>query len=543
MKRSLIKTLAFKIFLVVLAGMVALVAGMLALTYTSVGRGFLDYIHAIELERTTEIVQVLQDIRARDGDWRAVPTDSESFRRWLLPRLSAPGGFVGLDSLGPLPATAPGEAWASFPPPPGAPPRNRGFPPPPLAQGNFSPPIGGPPPLPEGQRGGPRPPDRLGLLGRIALLNADGELIAGPAEATLKDARRPITVDTTVVGWLAVTRSNAGEDDLARRFLHGQRNNMLLISALSVVLSVLLAWRLAANVRRPVGALVAAMGRLADGNYGTRIPEARGDELGDLARTLNHLGGALERYEGMRRQWVADTSHELRTPITILRARIEAMQDGIHAVEPHRLGELHRQVMNLSALVDDLYTLARADLGRLEVARLPVEPLSVLDDVLEAFQPRLSAANLALEIKHGESEPASSPASLTAPSATSNWITLGDERRLSQLFSNLIENSLRYTDAGGRIRVVCTIERSALRLAFHDTLPGVPDTDLAHLFDRFYRVEGSRNRALGGSGLGLALCRTIVQAHDGTIIARPSELGGLCVEVRLPLRQPGAETR
>lgn len=521
MQRSPIKTLAFKIFLAVLAAMVALVAGMLALTYTSLGRGFQDYIRAMELERAEPLVEILRDAYVRDGDWEAIPKDAESFRRWLHRQLTATDGFR------PPQGWLPGDAPGRFPPPPRGAPPPEGLPPPARAQGEPPGPERSSPRFP---RGAP-PPDRLGLTGRIALLDIAGDPIAGPHAAEGNPMRRPIAIDGTVVGWVALTPGPVGENDLAGRFLRDQRRNMLLISGLSVALSGLLAGLLAAHVRRPVKALVASMRRLAAGHYDTRTPEDRGDELGDLARTLNQLGNALERYEGMRRQWVADTSHELRTPITVLRARIEAMQDGVHAVEPNRLGGLHRQVMNLSALVDDLYTLARADLGRLEVEQLPVEPLSVLEEVLEAFRPRLSAANLALEI---DCPPASSTAS--------PWIAIGDERRLSQLFNNLLENSLRYCDPGGRIRVVCTLDAGTLNLAFHDTPPGVPPAELARLFDRFYRVESSRNRASGGSGLGLALCRTIVLAHGGTIAARPSPLGGLCIEIRLPPLDQG-ETR
>lgn len=275
------------------------------------------------------------------------------------------------------------------------------------------------------------------------------------------------------------------------------------------------------DLRSGVRALSEAFRRLAAGAHDARLPEGGGGELGELARSFNLMAEAMQAAERSRRQWVTDTSHELRTPIAVLRAQIEALQDGIHQPDARTLGVLHTEVMGLSKIVEDLYSLARSDFGTFAVQSIPVEPLAVFDEVLGTFTTRLIWAGLGVEITGRPAEP---------------WLTLGDPLRLRQLFTNLLENSARYTDAGGGLRLVCQAEAGFLRLELHDSAPGVPPEDLPLLFERFYRVEGSRNRELGGSGLGLAICRTVVEAHGGTIAASVSPMGGLCVAIVFPKR-------
>ncbi len=227
-----------------------------------------------------------------------------------------------------------------------------------------------------------------------------------------------------------------------------------------------------------------------------------------------------ERMECSLRQWMADTSHELRTPLTVLRAQVEAVQDGIHAADAKSLGVLHREAMTLTRLVDDLHTLARSDIGQLECRRDPVDLLDLLDDIASAFRGRYAAAGLGLE---WQKNPPDIPA-----------LVSGDASRLQQVLSNLFENTLRYTDPGGRLRVHAVAGVGTITLQFDDTAPAVPPAALPRLFDRFFRVDPSRSRERGGTGVGLAICRSIVAAHDGQITAEPSPLGGLRISIVLP---------
>ena len=200
---------------------------------------------------------------------------------------------------------------------------------------------------------------------------------------------------------------------------------------------------------------------------------------------------------------MADISHELRTPLAVLRAELEAIQDGIRPMTPAALEPLQGEVQQLGKLIDDLHELSVTQNGALSYRFAVLDLDGVLQAALAAVRGRFADAGLALE---------------TAPAGAVLLIE-GDERRLQQLFANLLENALRYTDAGGR--VAARIQPHADRVDIHieDSAPGVDAAHRERLFERFYRVEGSRNRASGGSGLGLAICRNIVEAHGGTIQA------------------------
>ena len=267
------------------------------------------------------------------------------------------------------------------------------------------------------------------------------------------------------------------------------------------------------------------------------VPVVRDDEVGELARGFNFLLERLrettaqkeaqerlrlaekEQMERSLRQWMADSSHELRTPIGVLRAQVEAMQDGVRPVDATALGVLHREVMGLSRLVDDLHTLACSDVGQLHTRADAIAPLALLDDTVASFHESFAAAGLVI---HWAERPESEP------------VIRGDWGRLRQVFGNLLENSLRYTDAGGALTIAARLLGDQLLLRFDDTAPGVPPESLEFLFERFYRVDSSRSRNLGGSGIGLAVCRSIVEAHGGSIAASPSPLGGLRLSLRLP---------
>ena len=227
-----------------------------------------------------------------------------------------------------------------------------------------------------------------------------------------------------------------------------------------------------------------------------------------------------ERMEHSLRQWMSDTSHELRTPIAVLRAQIEALQDGIVPVDAQRLDLLHREVMGLSRLVDDLNTLARSDAGNLDYSPVPLWPLNQLGELIQTFLVPFERAGLEIDWTQAEDG---------GPQI------LGDPAHLRQIFSNLLQNTLRYTDSGGLLKITWTSESGRLWLYFDDTAPAVPADALPRLFERFFRVEVSRSRERGGTGIGLAVTRGLVEAHGGTVEAEASPLGGLRVALALPL--------
>lgn len=291
-------------------------------------------------------------------------------------------------------------------------------------------------------------------------------------------------------------------------------------SALWLLLPVgtgaLLAW----HVRGPIRSLVSGTRQLARGEFATRLPVQSSDEFGELAVSFNQLATALQRTEESRKQWVADVSHELRTPLAVLRAELEAIQDGVRQPDATTIHLLHDQVMALSKLTDDLFQLARADVGQLNYKMAELDIWKLLTEATERFRSRYTKAGLELSLVRDSSRLRSSV-----------W---GDADRLKQMLANFLENSLRYTSAPGKVEIRCQSVGPQWLISVDDTAPGVPEEKLPQLFERFFRVETSRSKQLGGAGLGLSLCRSIAEAHSGELRAGPSRLGGLRIELRLP---------
>ena len=433
------------------------------------------YLRAAENSYALPVARFLGEGYQRSGDWSFVPVTPPQFHDWLNVNVVPAGG------------------------PPGA-----------------------PPPGQPGFGGRQRNQTPYNLDRRIVLLDAHERLVVGPPGSELGHGRWPIYLPISggpVVGYVSFADADLAPQQVASQLVEGRRRLLGIAFLLALPGALLAGWLAARHILRPVEALRLAATGLAGGDKSATLPETRRDELSSLAKSFNLLAGAMRRNDHERRQFVADSSHELRTPIAVLRAQIEALQDGIHQADSGTLSVLHHDVMALSRLVDDLYALARADVGALKTESAPIDVVAIIEDVVESFAPRLAAAILSIEIFGKPETP---------------WISQGDQRRLRQLFINLIENSTRYTDIGGRIEIRVIPKPNTIVIRVEDSAPGVPEEELDKLFDRFYRVESSRNRDQGGSGLGLAICRGIVEAHGGQIAASPSPLGGLRVEIVLP---------
>lgn len=364
------------------------------------------------------------------------------------------------------------------------------------------------------------------LAYRIGLLDTDGRYLAGViadplvvAFASVDTIRRPVVVDQRAIGQLVVAKARNPDDALVVAFLANRQRDLLGVLAASVLLSALVAVLLAAHFRKPIRQLVDGARRLEDGQFDARLGSRRSDELGELAGTFDHLAARLEAVERSRRQWVADTSHELRTPLSVLRAQLEALQDGVMAATPDTIATLLRQVLSLTRRVDELYELARADIGQLHYDTSDHDLWLLVDETVRGFSEKFRAAGLVVALG----------------SAPARSIVHCDAERMRQVVANLLENCVRYTAAGGRVAVGCTIDGDALHVTIDDSAPGVPDEAIGRLGERFFRVASSRVREHGGAGLGLALSRHIIQAHGGRLDFAPSPLGGLRATLALTL--------
>ncbi|MCP4353417.1 MAG: HAMP domain-containing protein [Desulfobacterales bacterium] len=287
-----------------------------------------------------------------------------------------------------------------------------------------------------------------------------------------------------------------------------------------LILAAVVSFILSKHVLTPIRKLAAGTRALTSLEFGTRIDVGAGDELGQLASDFNVMAKTLKRYEKMRKQWISDISHELRTPLSILRGEIEAMQDGVREITEETLDSLHSETLYLNKIVDDLHQLSLAETEALHFKHEPVNPARVLKETIRLFQHRLNSQQLTIQDN--------------LMWADQNITVLGDADRLTQVFSNLIENTLRYADTPGTLKIWDYQTETGLSLNFEDSGPGVPEESLERLFDRLYRVDKSRSRAKGGSGLGLAICKNIVETQGGEIRAANAPSGGLRIEIVFP---------
>lgn len=364
-------------------------------------------------------------------------------------------------------------------------------------------------------------PSPLGEARDFALRDADDNYVVPPQGGRTGSGNwhwLTLRSDETNIGSLGFRPPREMMERMESRFLERQQRNLVLIVISLCIASLLLAGGLSWWLGRRTRALAGATLRLTEGDYHTRLPERGRDELSRLARDFNVLAATLEASRDARARWVSDTAHELRTPLAVLRGEIEAMQDGIRPLNQENLGSLAQEVGQLERLVTDLRLLSQSDAGALD---MQLAPMSLSD----SLSGRLADADRWL---------VESGLTLTEQ-IEADIMILGDAQRLRQLWNNLLDNSCAYTQPPGELRVALTAQQGCAVITWEDSAPGVPQGELARLTERLYRVEGSRNRASGGSGLGLSIASALVNAHGATLTPSSSALGGLRWTLRFPL--------
>ncbi|AOA57482.1 sensor histidine kinase efflux regulator BaeS [Acinetobacter larvae] len=351
-------------------------------------------------------------------------------------------------------------------------------------------------------------PDRLGLSSRLSLYDAQKNFIVGePSNQQL--SFRPIMVNQEIVGYLGLRPVLDQEDALSINFFSNQKRYLLFVYLTTFLASLIAALLLATYIKQPIQRLLQATRELTNGNYRHQVKINRNDELGDLSNELNQLAEILDQHERSRQQWVGDTSHELKTPLAVLQAQIEAMQDGIRKATPEHLAAMMSQVNSLKKLTQDLADLAQADALQLQCYLAAVDPWHVVLQEVEYFKPKIEQAGLQIMISGQGAE-----------------LSL-DVDRFKQIVVNLLSNSVRYTEQGGQISIHTQQDDDSWSLLVDDSPLGLSDEQLQRLGERFYRVDDSRTRSTGGTGLGLALSAKIAQAMGGNLSFDHSPLGGL----------------
>lgn len=453
-----------KLFLASLIGSSLLIGAMLALMQWSVDRGMLDYVNTQQTEHMQPVAQALEDFYLQQQSWQPLIDKPRQFQHIVR--------------------TAFDDDRANL-----------------LSRPHIS------------HRRGRAPIP-------LVLKDASQNLIIGPNRHK-NYASITLSANNNTIGYLLYPKLDRITEGFELSFVEQQQQTFMIISAAVLLFAALFSLPLSRHVVTPIKHLAATTRKLTQGDYqqlsSTQAATQRQDELGELTRDFNQLSKTLEENETLRQRWLADTSHELRTPIAILQGEIEAMLDEVRPISKDNLQSIHQEVKHLAKLVEDLQQLSNADIGATRYRMESADLGNLLTLCCKQHQALYQDKNISLQCCVN----------------AKNTTTWGDPKRLQQMIDNLLNNSVKYTDTDGQVFARLDENDEQLLLTIEDSAPSVPDSALAQLFDHLYRVDSSRNRESGGSGLGLAICKRIAEAHGGTINANHSALGGLSITLHL----------
>lgn len=331
---------------------------------------------------------------------------------------------------------------------------------------------------------------------------------------------------------LGVGGTRTAEDALAHAEVAFRTASGLALG-IALAVAVLVALAVSLVLTRRIGASLAALTtaarQVAGGRFAARVPTPdMGREFDELVRAFNQMAARLEESENLRHRLLADVAHEVRTPVATLNAHLEGLEDGVVEPGPETFAVLRAQSARLTRLAEDLAAVTRAESGELTLTLDETEPGELLRLAHLAARDRADAAGVELVLDADPDLPA----------------VEADPERMAQVLGNLVDNALRHTPAGGRVTLAGRRDGDRVRLTVSDTGEGIAVEHLPHVFERFYRADTARDRASGGSGVGLAITRALVEAHGGTVSARSAGPGaGATFTVALPSAAPGRPAR
>ncbi len=359
----------------------------------------------------------------------------------------------------------------------------------------------------------------VGLDNRVVL--GDAYIHVGqPVPAQLLAQGMPVELNSERIGTLlefTAPPPRKPEDEL---YLKRTNQALLLaaggVSVFALLLGVLSSRTLTCSLRE----LTAATQSMAQGNLEQTVPVRSKDELGQLAASFNRMSADLARANTLRRQMTADIAHDLRTPLTVIKGYTEALRDGDLPATQATFETMYQEAQHLSGLIDDLRTLSLAEAGELTLDRRPSSPFELLFQAQAAYLPQAQEAGVTLRIEADNALPE---------------IHI-DPERIARVLGNLIINALRYTGEGGRITLQARAHPNGALLNVADTGSGIPPEELPYIFERFYRGDAARQADNGESGLGLAIAKSLVEAHGGDIAVTSAVGQGTTFEIFLPTR-------
>ncbi|MCX8062390.1 MAG: ATP-binding protein [Anaerolineales bacterium] len=332
----------------------------------------------------------------------------------------------------------------------------------------------------------------------------------------------PIRVENKTVGYLLVEGgmpfSRADESRLVQRLNRAAVIAAATAGGIGLFVAILLSYSLG----RPIRELTHAATQIRAGNFSKRVKICGRDEIGILAETFNQMAASLEKAEITRRTLTADIAHELRNPLAIQRAHLEALIDGVYPLSVENLQVVLEQNLLLLRLVEDLRTLALAESGQLNLEKTVIDLSDFVINITNTFRPQADERQIQFflpDLSKGD---------------FSSLQVIGDPTRLEQILGNLLSNALRYTPIGGSIEIGLEDLGDQVKVTVKDSGPGIPEADLPYIFERFYRADRSRSRSEGGSGLGLTIARNLALAHGGWLDAVNAPQGGAIFILTLP---------
>lgn len=363
---------------------------------------------------------------------------------------------------------------------------------------------------------------------RLLLVDESGSVLADTQGVMVGDkltpselsAAIPLTVDGQIVGYLFASGGVGISPVNQQAVLTRLNRGVLLAGLVAGGLGLILAIGLSYTLLRPVHALTIAAQKLAGGDLSHRVDVRGDDEMATLSHTFNQMADSLQQAEEARRAMTADIAHELRTPLAVQRANLEALQDGVYPLTTENLGPVIEQNHLLTRLVEDLRTLALTDAGQIVLERTSTDLTSLVERMVERFLPQAGSQQVTLTLY---------PPVNPIPQISADPI------RMEQVLTNLLSNALRYTPIGGQIEISLASKDGSIQLSIHDNGPGIPEQALPYIFERFYRVDKSRARVEGGTGLGLAIARQLARAHGGDLTATNHASGGALFTLILPV--------
>lgn len=318
-----------------------------------------------------------------------------------------------------------------------------------------------------------------------------------------------MAIDYLAAGYFMalMEKYNISPTSSQQMFVSAVHRYLIWASLAALFLAVVLSFLLMREVLRPLRQMTTITQKISMGDYSGQVPLVSGDEVGQLAASFNRMAESLRRIESLRKTLMIDVAHELRTPLTNIRGYLEALTDGVAAPTKETIELLQEETMRLTHLVEDVLRLAKADAARMDLHKTEIRIEDLILQELDIFRPQFDSKKIRTETQFGKG---------------ANGL-LADPHKITQVVTNLLRNACQYTPTGGLVRIYAERASGETKIVFANTGGELSEKDLPFIFERFYRGEKSRSREHGGAGIGLAIVKELIEAHDGHVGAEISK--------------------